>query len=58
MSQASPIYAVGDIHGQLATFENALSGIEKDGGSEAEIVLIGDLANRGPEGRRVIELVM
>ena len=29
MSQASPIYAIGDIHGQLAAFENALSVIEK-----------------------------
>ena len=58
MSHASPIYAIGDIHGQLTAFENALSVIEKDAGSEAEIVLIGDLADRGPESRRVIELVM
>ena len=58
MSQASPIYAIGDIHGQIAAFENALNVIEKDGGSEAEIVLIGDLADRGPESPTVIELVM
>ena len=58
MSQPSPIYAIGDIHGQLAAFESALSAIEKDGGSEAEIVRIGDLADRGPKSRRVIELVM
>ena len=58
MSQPSPIYAIGDIHGQLAAFESALSAIEKDAGSEVEIVLIGDLADRGPESRRMIELVM
>ena len=52
---SSPIYAIGDIHGQLAFLEQALAWIEADGGPDAEIVFLGDLVDRGAESRAVIE---
>ena len=58
MSDTLPIYAIGDIHGQLKAFETALIAIEKDGGQNAEIVLIGDLVDRGAESKQVIELAI
>ncbi len=57
MTQA-PIYAVGDIHGQLEMLESALDDIERDGGPEARIVFIGDLVDRGEHSRQVIETLM
>ena len=53
-----PIYFIGDIHGQLAAFEKALRAIEEDGGTNAPIVIIGDLVDRGADSRRVIDLAM
>ncbi|WP_319825363.1 metallophosphoesterase family protein [Thalassovita sp.] len=53
-----PIYAVGDIHGQLDMLESALDWIEKDGGPEAQIVFVGDLVDRGPHSRQVIETLL
>ncbi|MEM6886545.1 MAG: metallophosphoesterase [Pseudomonadota bacterium] len=53
-----PIYAIGDVHGQLAALKNALALIEADGGSEAQIVLLGDYVDRGPDSRGVVELLM
>ena len=50
-----PIYAVGDIHGQLSELDHILSLIEKDGGGDAEIVFLGDYTDRGPDSRGVIE---
>ena len=50
-----PIYVIGDIHGQLAAFEKALRAIEEDGGTNAPIVIIGDLVDRGADSRRVID---
>ncbi|MFL2785979.1 MAG: metallophosphoesterase family protein [Paracoccaceae bacterium] len=59
MSEPSyPIYAVGDIHGQLVQLEAALIAIAKDGGKDAAVVFIGDLVDRGPDSRRVIELLI
>jgi len=52
------LYAIGDVHGQLAQLETALSLIEKDGGAEAKTVFVGDLVDRGKDSRRVIELIM
>jgi diadenosine tetraphosphatase ApaH/serine/threonine PP2A family protein phosphatase len=54
----NPIYAVGDIHGQLAQLDRALALIEADGGADAEIVFLGDLVDRGPDSRLVIERLM
>ena len=49
------IYAIGDIHGQLAMLEDALRRIEADGGPDARIVFLGDYTDRGPNSRGVIE---
>lgn len=54
----TPIYAVGDIHGQLEMLETALSRIEVDGGPDARIVFVGDLVDRGAGSRQVIERLM
>lgn len=50
-----PIYAIGDLHGQVAEFERALSLIESDGGKDARIVFLGDYVDRGPDSRGLIE---
>lgn len=52
------IYAIGDIHGQKARLEEALALIEADGGPDAEVVFLGDYADRGPDVRGVLDLLM
>ncbi|MGJ8543920.1 MAG: metallophosphoesterase family protein [Sulfitobacter sp.] len=52
------IYAIGDIHGQLAELERILTLIETDGGTDAEIVFLGDYTDRGPDSRGVIDLLI
>lgn len=52
-----PIYAIGDIHGQLTMLEDALGKIERDGGGDAQIVFLGDLVDRGPNSAGVIDLL-
>lgn len=54
----APIYAIGDAHGQLDQLENALDLIARDGGNDAEIVLLGDLVDRGPDSHGVIDLLI
>lgn len=51
------LYAIGDIHGQIAKLDQALRWIEVDGGPEAQVIFLGDLCDRGPDSRAVIELV-
>jgi serine/threonine protein phosphatase 1 len=56
------IYAIGDIHGQLEMLEGALAKIEADGGQTGpggadEVIFLGDLVDRGPHSREVIERV-
>jgi predicted phosphodiesterase len=46
------LYAIGDIHGQLAGLIQAVEWIEKDGGPEAPIVFLGDYIDRGPDSLR------
>ena len=53
----SPIYAIGDIHGQLDMLVTALERIEADGGPDARIVFLGDYTDRGPNSRGVIDLL-
>lgn len=53
----TPIYAIGDIHGQLGKLEEALERIEKDGGPDARIVFLGDYVDRGPDSRGVLDLL-
>lgn len=50
-----PIYAVGDIHGHLDQLDHALSLITQDGGPGARVVFLGDLVDRGPDSRGVID---
>lgn len=56
MTQA--IYAVGDVHGELDQLEQAIATIERDGGSDARIVLLGDYVDRGPDSRGVIDYLI
>ena len=53
-----PLYAIGDIHGQLAELHRALDLIEKDGGPEASIVFLGDYTDRGPESAAVLQTLI
>ncbi|WP_424988002.1 metallophosphoesterase family protein [Microbulbifer sp. S227A] len=50
-----PVYAIGDIHGQIGFLETALDLIAADGGEDAQIVFLGDLVDRGPDSRAVIQ---
>ncbi len=55
-------YAVGDIHGRLDLLEQLLDQIAADdadrGPAKTTIIFLGDLADRGPESRGVIERLM
>ncbi|MCB2077077.1 MAG: serine/threonine protein phosphatase [Novosphingobium sp.] len=52
------IYAIGDIHGRLDLFVAMARAIEEDderrGSAETTIVLLGDLIDRGPDSREVL----
>lgn len=56
------VYAVGDVHGCSELFMALIEAIEDDirdaeaDGIEAEVVLLGDLVDRGPDSAGVIEL--
>ena len=52
------IYAIGDIHGQLERLREAHARILRDGGEDARVVHVGDLIDRGPDSRGVVELLM
>lgn len=53
-----PIYAIGDIHGQQEQLERVLDLIHADGGKDAEIVFLGDYADRGPDSRAVLDTLV
>lgn len=57
-SDFSPVYAIGDIHGQLSELQRVLDLVEKDGGKDAKVVFLGDYTDRGPESRGVIDLLI
>ena len=52
---ADPIYAIGDIHGQLEELDRVLDLIEADGGRDAPIVFLGDYVDRGPQSKEVVQ---
>ncbi|NLR72756.1 serine/threonine protein phosphatase [Novosphingobium sp. ERN07] len=56
------VYAVGDIHGRLDLFEQLLQRIEEDdarrGPADTTLILLGDLVDRGPESRGVVDRAM
>jgi serine/threonine protein phosphatase 1 len=55
-------YAVGDIHGRLDLLNDLIDRIDADnaarGPAEPHIVFLGDLVDRGPDSRGVVERVM
>lgn len=52
-------YAIGDIHGRNDLFEALIKTIDKEckkaDGLDTQIVLLGDLVDRGPESAKVVE---
>ncbi len=53
-----PIYAVGDVHGQIDELRRVLDLIEKDGGAEAVTVFLGDYVDRGPDSKAVVQALV
>lgn len=53
-----PIYAIGDIHGQVAELERVLALIQADGGADAKVVFLGDYTDRGPDSRAVLDVLI
>jgi serine/threonine protein phosphatase 1 len=53
-----PLYVIGDIHGQMEMLEVALARIAADGGADAPMVSLGDLVDRGPDSRAVIDTLL
>ncbi|MDO5657951.1 MAG: metallophosphoesterase family protein [Paracoccus sp. (in: a-proteobacteria)] len=52
------VYAIGDIHGHLDKLRAAHALIEADGGADAQVVHIGDLIDRGPDSRGVVQYLI
>ncbi len=50
-----PVFAVGDVHGQLGQLERVLELIAADPSGGAPVVFLGDYVDRGPDSRGVIE---
>lgn len=57
-SDFEPVYAIGDLHGRLDALHDTHRKIEADGGADAHIIHLGDLIDRGPDSRSVIETLM
>lgn len=57
----SRAYAIGDVHGRLDLLADLLARIEADNAARAPaktyLVLLGDLVDRGPDSRGVVELL-
>jgi serine/threonine protein phosphatase 1 len=56
------VYAVGDIHGRLDLFEQLLQRIQADdaarGTADTTLILLGDLIDRGPDSRAMVDRAM
>jgi len=56
------VYAIGDVHGRLDLLEELLDRIDADdaarGAAKTTIVFLGDLVDRGPQSRQVIDHVI
>ncbi len=57
-AMTSPLYVIGDIHGEIAMLDTALNLIAADGGADAPLISLGDLVDRGPGSCAVIETLM
>ena len=53
-----PIYVIPDIHGHKDKLDGALALIEWEAGPDARIVFLGDLTDRGPDSRGVIQTLI
>lgn len=53
-----PIYVIPDIHGYADKLEAALLLVEREAGPDAKVVFLGDLVDRGPDSRSVIQILM
>ncbi|WP_281981431.1 metallophosphoesterase [Thalassorhabdomicrobium marinisediminis] len=51
-------YVLGDIHGQTGALDRALRLIEADGGADRPLYFVGDLVDRGPDSRGVIQRII
>ena len=50
------VYVVSDLHGQYQAF---MAGLERIGfGENDELYLIGDAIDRGPEGIKILQMIM
>ncbi len=54
----NPVYAIGDIHGELEMLEDAIAKISTDGGDDATVVFVGDYVDRGARSREVIDYLI
>ena len=58
-SNLDPIlFAVGDVHGMAGLLDAMLAAIEREAerlGRPAKVVFLGDLVNRGPDTRKVLQ---
>ncbi|MFD1195870.1 metallophosphoesterase [Seohaeicola saemankumensis] len=54
----SSLYVIGDIHGEITMLETALDRIATDGGTDAPMISLGDLVDRGPGSSAVIETLL
>ncbi|MFV0292212.1 MAG: metallophosphoesterase [Paracoccus sp. (in: a-proteobacteria)] len=54
----TPVYALGDVHGQLERLQHVHELVRADGGNDAQIIHLGDLIDRGPASRGVVEYLM
>lgn len=56
------VYAIGDIHGRLDLLDALLGAIDEDdagrGAARTELIVLGDLVDRGPESRGVVERLL
>ncbi|WP_411838113.1 metallophosphoesterase [Paracoccus sp. ME4] len=52
------LYAIGDIHGHLDQLKAAHERVFRDGGRDTVIAHVGDLIDRGPDSRGVVQHLM
>lgn len=55
VSGTKSIFAIGDIHGYHDRFMALLGEIEAMAGNEDEIMILGDMVDRGPDSKAVVE---
>jgi serine/threonine protein phosphatase 1 len=59
MAQGERVYAIGDVHGRLDLLTALLDSIDRDDAgrdvARTRIVLLGDLVDRGPQSKQVID---